>query len=62
MKHDKLVTNFPRQSVTVRNPPFVVLSEYCGNLFNHEYLVERGGGIDKIGTPFLIVGGVRLQL
>ncbi len=31
------------------------------NLFDRDYLVDRGGGIRKIGTPFVIQGGLRLQ-
>jgi outer membrane receptor protein involved in Fe transport len=31
------------------------------NLLNREYIVDRGGGIFKTGTPFLIEGGVRLE-
>jgi outer membrane receptor protein involved in Fe transport len=29
------------------------------NLFNHQYDTDTGGGILKIGTPFMIQGGVR---
>jgi iron complex outermembrane receptor protein len=32
------------------------------NLFDREYIVDRGGGIPKIGTPFMFLGGVSVPL
>ncbi len=50
-------------------PPLAFLPVFGGgevfftiqNAFDRTYLVDRGGGIFKIGTPFLTQGGVRLQ-
>jgi len=31
------------------------------NLLDRTYIVDRGGGIFKIGTPLLVSGGVQLR-
>jgi hypothetical protein len=28
------------------------------NLLDHEYIIDNGGGIPKLGTPFLLQAGV----
>jgi hypothetical protein len=31
------------------------------NLLDRDYIVDRGGGIFKTGTPFLVSGGLQVQ-
>jgi iron complex outermembrane receptor protein len=32
------------------------------NLLNNAYVIDRGGGVPKLGTPFLLLGGLRVGL
>ena len=51
-------------------PPLTFLPTFKGgqvflaiqNLFDRQYDTDRGGSILKIGTPFFIQGGIRLEL
>ena len=50
-------------------PPVTFLPTFKGgeaffaiqNLFDTQYDTDKGGGILKIGTPFFIQGGARLE-
>jgi len=57
------------ESPIAQIPPVTFLPTFKGgevflaiqNLFDSQYDTDKGGGILKIGTPFSIQGGARLQ-